>query len=224
MRGYNKKMILSFAVFITIFILIRGIVVPPSFGDYGWYRGDSVGEFAAIEPVYATSDDCKTCHSDMYNEWIGGEHKTVNCETCKGPGGEHTKNPGAHEMEIDTSRDFCALCHNQNPSRPIEFPQKDVSAHNTGQLCIECHKPHDPHLAWKDFYKRTAHVSASEIFTSTCAKCHINMLQLDAFGSEEGAWKKQVNKMNEMFDLGLSNEQIYVVSSYITENITKGSK
>jgi nitrate/TMAO reductase-like tetraheme cytochrome c subunit len=94
-----------------------------------------------------------------------------------------------------------------------------VSVHNTGQLCIECHDPHDPYLVWKDFYKQTAHVSASEIFTSTCAKCHSNISKIEAFSTEEEEWKKQVAKMNELFDLGLSNEQQYVVSSYIVDEI-----
>ena len=224
MRGYNKKMILSFAVFITIFILVRSIVVPPSFGDYGWYRGDSVGEIAGTMPVYATSQECKACHADQYKQWSEGEHKTVNCETCKGPGGEHTKDPPAHEMVIDTSRDFCALCHNQNPSRPAEFAQKDTSVHNSGQPCIECHDSHDPYLIWRDFYKRTAHISAEELFTETCFQCHENVSKFEAFSQEEEAWKTQVNKMNELFGLGLSNEQQYAVSTYIAENVAEGKE
>jgi hypothetical protein len=224
MRGYNKKMILSFAVFITIFMLVRTIVVPPSFGDYGWYRGDSVAEIAETHAVYATSKDCETCHSKIYDEWVNGEHKTVNCETCKGAGGEHIKSSGDREMEVDTSRDFCALCHNQNPSRPVDFSQKDTSVHNVGQLCIECHDPHDPYLVWKDFYKRTAHVSAAELFTSTCATCHENMSKFEAFSNEEQTWRKQIEKMNKDAGLGLSNEQMYVLSSYITENIVKGKE
>jgi hypothetical protein len=221
MRGYNKKMILSFAVFITIFVAVRMVAVPASFGDYGWYRGDSVGEFAEIHAVYATSDNCKDCHSSVYDEWAAGEHKTVNCETCKGPGGEHIKSPAANEMEIDRSRDFCALCHNQNPSRPVDFAQKDVSVHNAGQLCIECHDSHDPYLVWRDFYKKTAHVSAEELFTETCFQCHSNVSKFEAFSDEEEAWKTQVAKMNELFGLGLNNEQEYAVSTYIAENVVE---
>ncbi len=220
MRGYNKKMILSFAVFITIFILARSVVVPASFGDYGWYRGDSVGDFASIEPVYSTSDKCEGCHSE-YTDWAAGEHKTVSCETCKGPGSEHILNPAANEMDVDTSRDFCALCHNQNPSRPVEFSQKNVSVHNRGQLCIECHNPHDPYLVWRDFYKRTAYASASQLFEENCYKCHENASEFEAFkaGANEEEWRAQVEKMSRDMGLDLSNAEKMAIATYILENI-----
>lgn len=145
MREYNKRLVAVIILFIASFLGIRSLVVPESFGEYGWYRGASPGEIMAQPMVYATSEECVTCHP-RDEKWEEGLHKNLNCETCKGPGKAHVQDPKTHRIKLDTSREFCGDCHARDPSRPKSQPQIDMDSHNKGQLCITCHRPHSPRL------------------------------------------------------------------------------
>ena len=44
MQPHLKRAFTLLALVIIAFILVRSLVVPESFGQYGWYRGASVNE------------------------------------------------------------------------------------------------------------------------------------------------------------------------------------
>ena len=50
------------------FYYCKVLVVPESFGQYGWYRGDSVNELRNLPVNYAGSTSCggENCHKIIY--------------------------------------------------------------------------------------------------------------------------------------------------------------
>ncbi len=134
-----------FPIFITLFIVVRGFFVPPSFGLYGHYRADAVDEIKVKEIKYAGSEVCADCHDDIYNLKAGSYHKNVACEVCHGPAAQHAEDPSI-TPQIPHDRDKCAICHDYNIARPTGFPQIIAEQHNAGKFCTRCHEAHNPTL------------------------------------------------------------------------------
>jgi len=145
MQPHLKRAFTLLALVIIVFIIVRSILVPDSFGQYGWYRGDSVEE-ARNHPVnYAGSISCgeENCHEIIYSVWVKDRHKTVNCETCHGPAEKHALNAREPLTPADDSREYCGKCHFKRLARPENFPQIDPETHSELR-CSYCHSPHKP--------------------------------------------------------------------------------
>ena len=71
-----------------------------------------------------------------------GEHKSLSCETCHGPGRAHVENPAEKLPKLDMG--LCVRCHQASPSRPKWLHQINLHNHYTGNVCTECHVPHQP--------------------------------------------------------------------------------
>ena len=63
-----------FAVSLILFLLLRGFLVPRSFGQYGHYRGEAIAEIAARTPHFAGHQTCETCHADVLEKKKDGRH------------------------------------------------------------------------------------------------------------------------------------------------------
>jgi hypothetical protein len=137
------RLILLALVIVGTYLVARHFLVPASFGEYGWYRGDALRERAALPIVYAGRAACAECHSEVAEGLTKTKHATVSCESCHGPNAAHADDPTALPAKIADPR-FCVRCHAASPSRPTGFPQVDVAAHAQNQGCTECHQPHDP--------------------------------------------------------------------------------
>jgi cbb3-type cytochrome oxidase cytochrome c subunit len=124
------------------YLVARYFLTPPSFRQYGWYRGDALAEVAAREPVFAGKKACEECHSDQVQKLAKYEHKTLSCESCHGVGREHADNPDIAIVKLTFSH--CVRCHEADPSRPKWLKQINTREHYTGQRCTECHIPHQP--------------------------------------------------------------------------------
>ena len=150
---------------LRLFLLVVGIVVvystaryfltPPSFRQYGWYRGEALGEIATRDPVFAGKKACEECHSDEFQKLAKFEHKNLSCEACHVSAREqgalsglqgHVDNPEDARLKPDkTLATPCLRCHEANPSRPAWHKQIVVKNHYSGSSkCIECHVPHAP--------------------------------------------------------------------------------
>jgi hypothetical protein len=123
------------------YLVARAFLTPPSFGQYGWYRGAALEELAARPPVYAGKQACDECHSDILRKLAGDAHKTLSCEACHGVSRAHAENPDVLPVKLTGSH--CIRCHEANPSRPAWFKQIVVKDHY-GSKCAECHIPHQP--------------------------------------------------------------------------------
>ena len=127
---------------VASFLVARYFLTPPSFGQYGFYRGDALNEMASYPIAFAGKKACEECHFDEYEMLDQFEHKTLSCEGCHGAGQAHADDPDV-EMEVLTYS-HCVRCHEANPSRPALHMQIDSKDHYTGDSCAECHVSHAP--------------------------------------------------------------------------------
>jgi hypothetical protein len=130
------------------YLVARHFLTPPSFGEFGWYRGDALAEIASANPVYAGIQACQKCHSAQHAKLLQHGHKGLSCEGCHGPGQAHADNPQVKMLREDRlpalRYGLCVRCHQANPSRPRGFKQIDGNNHYPGSKCTECHEPHLP--------------------------------------------------------------------------------
>jgi hypothetical protein len=138
------RMVGAFAVGVLAFLAIRAFLVPPSFGEYGHYRGNAIAEVAALPIVFAGHQACEACHTDILDTKTKGKHAAVACEACHGPQGKHAEDPGSTIPQKPDAAVLCAQCHEASAAKPAGFPQVATADHFTGVVCDTCHPPHDP--------------------------------------------------------------------------------
>ena len=132
-----------FVLAFIVFLLIRGYVVPKSFGQYGHYRANAMTEIAARPVHFAGHEACESCHSDVADTKKGGKHAHVNCEACHGPQAKHADDPSAVTPPKPDTAVLCVRCHAASAARPKNFPQI-AADHSSGVSCETCHQPHNP--------------------------------------------------------------------------------
>ena len=140
-----KRLILVFAIFISLFLLARHVLQPASFGKYGPYRADAMVDAAKIEIHYAGEKACFECHQDIEDLKATDVHSGVHCETCHGPGQKHVISGDKADILKPAGREFCGKCHMVNAAKQKDaVNQVDLTKHNVKKNCIECHNPHQP--------------------------------------------------------------------------------
>jgi len=138
------RVALVFLVGAVAFVVVRSILVPRSFGEYGHYRGNAIAEIATQPIVFAGHQTCEACHCDVSDLKSKGKHVTVNCEACHGALARHAGDPTTVQPpKLDTAV-LCVRCHEINGARPKSFPQIVAKEHSAGVSCETCHQPHSP--------------------------------------------------------------------------------
>jgi hypothetical protein len=135
------RLVLLTLAIVGSYLIARAFLVPPSFGEYGWYRGDALELIASRPPVYAGKQACDECHSDILHQLATDAHKTLSCEGCHGVSREHADNPDI--LPVKATGSHCIRCHETNLARPAWLKQIVVKDHY-GPKCVECHLPHQP--------------------------------------------------------------------------------
>ena len=138
------RVALVVAVGIVLFFVVRGMVVPRSFGQYGHYRGDAITEIASRPVVFAGHDTCEACHQEVFDLKKTGKHINVACEACHGPLARHADDPSAVVPQRPDTAVLCARCHEANAAKPKGFPQVNSKEHAGDIACGTCHQPHRP--------------------------------------------------------------------------------
>lgn len=159
---YNShliKLIIAMVVFGVVALVARQVFMPESMGQYGHYRGTDIADQKNVAIRLQTNESCFQCHKPIRTIHKAGVHKTVSCEVCHGPYGDHIKDgkkigtlPVKQKQEITH---LCLRCHNKViQARPREsikmvglpehLEQKRVRLDHT---CDQCHMVHDP-LLW----------------------------------------------------------------------------
>ena len=135
---------------VTVYSIARYFLTPQSFRQYGWYRGEALGELASRDPVFGGKKACEECHSEQIQKLQKFEHKSLSCEGCHGPLQAHVENPEV-KPEKRSTYGSCLRCHEANPSRPKWYKQIVSKNHYSESkpgakpaLCTECHVPHAP--------------------------------------------------------------------------------
>lgn len=162
------RAIIILVVILVGYLLGRGFLVPKSFGEYGYYRGDNVKEQMNVTvPRYGSGvQSCAYCHDDKVKTVMQSAHKVINCETCHAPLKTHVDYPSIEafladpskfkrtaKMEIHTAQELCVRCHDRQLAKPADFKTVVVVEHlkeqgmeNDPNVCLECHDPHDPEM------------------------------------------------------------------------------
>jgi hypothetical protein len=169
MPKYIRRLLIAFAVFITLFLIVQQILKPVSFGELGHYRAKAIDENAAPALQYAGNLNCSGCHDSLRVMKAEGLHTLLTCEVCHGPGLKHARYAGMFQnvplpdslvLEKPVERKDCAVCHQTNAARTkVLFDTVDNSLvrqvntleHNLmskktkmERKCVQCHNPHQP--------------------------------------------------------------------------------
>ncbi|MEI7525233.1 MAG: hypothetical protein WCJ95_12925 [Mariniphaga sp.] len=169
MPQHIKRLISVFAIFILLFLVMRQVLKPSSFGKLGHFRADAIYENTLKPMHYTIADSCTKCHKSVRAEKDKGFHKHLKCEVCHGPGLKHSlfaeqfkgkELPDSLKLYKPGERKDCGVCHQKNAARiKIQFDtinttmvhQIDLAEHNPPDLkanepanCIDCHNPHQP--------------------------------------------------------------------------------
>lgn len=142
--GHLFRFLGLFVVAFLVFLVVRGFVVPKTFGQYGHYRASAMDDIAAHPVAFAGHQACEACHTDVQDTKSKGKHAVVNCEACHGALAKHAADPSSvTPPKLDTAV-LCARCHTASAAKPRNFPQVDPAAHANGLPCETCHQPHSP--------------------------------------------------------------------------------
>lgn len=142
--GHLLRLAGVFAAGLILFLIVRAMFVPKTFGQYGHYRGSAIADIAARPVRFAGHQTCETCHADILEKKKDGKHARVNCEACHGPLAGHADDPtSVQAVKLDTAV-LCARCHQENIAKPKSFPQVAAAEHSGGMPCDTCHQPHSP--------------------------------------------------------------------------------
>jgi len=140
------RLAIAMAIALVVFVILRGALVPRSFGQYGHYRGAAIAEVASRPIAFAGHDTCEACHTDVADQKKLGKHVVVACETCHGALARHADDPSSVQpKKLDTAV-LCARCHEANSAKPKNFPQVATADHSGGIACDTCHQPHRPKI------------------------------------------------------------------------------
>lgn len=173
----------AFQIFVVIGIILmiaailRISLVPPTFGEQGFYRMAYVEEARDFPQKHVGSEMCADCHDDIMDLHVKDAHFAVPCEACHGPGWEHVDDPEV-VPEVPLDRESCLVCHRLLSARPGAFPQVDWREHyefvgvdDESISCTRCHSPHEPLFMDRDL--RTARLHP---LIHRCRDCHIGRI------------------------------------------------
>ena len=140
-----KRLLLTGVVIVSLFLLLKHALTPESFGQYGHYRGNSMGEIAALPIHFVGNKSCESCHDTIVTMKNESYHSDLSCEGCHGAGYKHIENPKTEKLITPNSREFCGKCHSINPARPEKaITQQNIKDHHPEDKCVKCHNPHQP--------------------------------------------------------------------------------
>lgn len=139
------RLLLSFVVFVSFFILIRHFLIPESFGEKGHYRALSIEENQNRTLYYKGDDACNECHIDIAELMQSDLHSELSCETCHTPKIDASTDCKVDPPIVEGTIIMCAQCHEMNLGRLKKgVPQLEIEEHKEGKNCIECHNTHAP--------------------------------------------------------------------------------
>lgn len=152
---HSKHLIRAFGLlffFFIGFLVVRAFMIPPSFGDYGHFRGDDV-QSQRNKPVHhGGRESCKPCHEEVFNKVMAASHVKVQCENCHAPVTDHAiADEKIKDMPKDRTAVLCIRCHEYLAARPKTQPQvkilghlKEMDEQFSPEVCVSCHNPHAP--------------------------------------------------------------------------------
>jgi hypothetical protein len=139
------RLALAFAIFISLFLVLRHFLVPDTFGKYGPYRAATMDDYALLEIHYSGQQACFKCHQDIEDLKATDVHSDIHCETCHGPGQKHSEKGDTTGYARPIAKELCWRCHGKNAAKQKNtIIQIDLKEHYVEKKCTECHNPHKP--------------------------------------------------------------------------------
>lgn len=133
------------------FVVLRGWMVPSSYGEKGPYRADALQQIASRPSLVPADSVCLECHAKVGEERAESLHKAVRCWHCHGLGTEHirearlaAKKEGAKpppaqpwdgdfqttiDLFVTKDRRTCLVCHESAIGMPANFKKIVVAQH-----------------------------------------------------------------------------------------------
>ncbi len=136
---------------VVIFVIVRQMMIPASFGQYGRYRGNSISENASLNAAYAgSSNDCGECHQQEFMALAQAQHREIDCQSCHGPAAKHVSKPAVTSPIVQETAELCNSCHRQIAGRQDgKIVTVRPLLHSGGVNCTRCHNPHRPQLSFE---------------------------------------------------------------------------
>jgi uncharacterized CHY-type Zn-finger protein len=142
--GHLVRLAAVLVVGVIVFLVLRQVLVPPSFGQYGHYRPGALEDNRNRPVKYAGHASCELCHDAVVAVKKTGKHANIACEACHGPLAQHAEDPIANKPRLPEVAALCVRCHEADAAKPKAFPQVISKEHSGGEPCGTCHKPHSP--------------------------------------------------------------------------------
>lgn len=141
-----NRLIIVFSILIGLFLIVRLVLKPKSFGELGHYRALAIPENKDKPIKYIGEQTCNDCHDDIVSLKNENVHINLECETCHGAGYLHIEDSELNKPIIPNQRKDCGTCHQKNAARSLNnIIQIELSEHNPDYKCIDCHNPHHPY-------------------------------------------------------------------------------
>lgn len=132
---------------VICFIVAKQLAKPVSFGEFGFYRGDNVAEWIAMDQSYAPPGNktCSKCHAKEVQLISQAEHAKTDCQSCHGPLMAHVLKPTETQPKVVGNAELCGTCHKEILGRNKEqIATVKLGEHSGGLDCVRCHDPHQP--------------------------------------------------------------------------------
>lgn len=132
---------------VICFIVAKQLAKPKSFGEFGFYRGDNVAEWIAMDQNYAPQGNktCSKCHDKTVQLTSLAEHGKLDCQSCHGPLMAHVLKPADSHPKVLGNADLCGTCHKEIAGRTKDqIATVKLDEHSGGLDCVRCHDPHQP--------------------------------------------------------------------------------
>jgi hypothetical protein len=91
-------------------------------------------------------EECSACHGEIARTKAVSPHMGLACIQCHETPEEHKVTPRAIIPGKPQNRAFCGQCHATGADSPANIPRVEMSTHETGYNCWQCHYPHHPEI------------------------------------------------------------------------------
>lgn len=113
--------------------------------DFSLNRDVDARAWAALDPTFAGSGMCASCHAPESGKAATAAHAGIGCQSCHGPLDAHVlagKAAGRDTVAVALPTDtVCVRCHVAIDGRPATIHQITPALHYTS-TCLACHDPH----------------------------------------------------------------------------------
>ena len=166
------RLLIAFALFISIFLVAAAFLKPESFGEFGHYRGDALREIAAKEIKFVDIKTCTECHKANADVLAEAEHSTINCQTCHGPGYKHNKwfeENRTKYMVMDSMTNTWTIDSALLASAGKTAEEFMLLKPDDRESCLKCH---DKNAARREKVIRQIDINDHYDIKKKCVKCH----------------------------------------------------